>query len=172
MYSNQHPGQQYSQQYSSASQSQYPQQSQFISSAYPTYNSAQTQSQQSTAYPPSAYQNHQQPFQSQYQQQSQHVQAPQHLQTSHSQPSSAHALSTQISAPSAGSLMSHSSASLTNQQTGASLFGGDYVTGTIAGSTFCSYCTLRQGSAHCYRTLGHSSIEPYSMHSKGPSISA
>ena len=171
MYSSQHPGQQYSQQYSNASQSQYPQQSQLISSSYPTYNSAQAQSQPSAAHAPSAYQNLQQPYQSQYQQQSQHAQAPQHLQTSHSQ-TSAHTLSTQVSAAGAGSLMSHASAPLTNQQTGASLFGGDYVTGTNVCLSFRSYCMLLQGSVHCYRALGRFSIEPYSMHSKGPSISA
>ena len=171
MYSNQHPGQQYSQQYSNTSQGQYPQQSQFISSSYPTYNSPQTQSQQSAAHAPSAYQNHQQPSQNQYQQQSQHAQAPQHLQTSHSQ-TSAHALSTQVSAAGAGSLMSHVSAPLTSQQTGASLFGGDYVTGANAHPTCCSCCTLLQGSAHCYRALGRFGIEPYSMHSKGPLTSA
>lgn len=155
-YQNNYAGQQYSHSQSSACSNQYPQQSQFISSI-PSYNTAQTASQQGMANPynASAYQN-------QYQQQSQPTQMASHYTQSqlqqagpaqsmsgsytqlpnsysmHTQPS---ALSSQLSTTGSASSLapsgSFASTTTAQQQTGTSIFGGDYISGAFTYTLAC-----------------------------------
>lgn len=159
MYSNLYPGQHYAQQNSTASCNQHPQQNHFSSSSLPTYEAlTQALSQQGTSTPfnSNGYQNQYQPQSYPAQpsaylatSQSQPMSAQHAMQTpassSYSQTNSfypaaqaqpAHQmLSTQTSYASSGNSMAHPSASFSStasaeHQTGSSMFGGDYVTGT------------------------------------------